>query len=144
MISIFLFYNISTGIQSKLAFSKIFRHCNIITYDGEQWINFELDSLGVHACSIKVTKPEALIRGLKHIKELTAMITVETTKDFRHGWLPWWVRSCNEFDRYVSGVDIGFTFNPRHLFSKLIRYNMKRNYTILQVWRRDNGLLWRS
>ncbi|MBX4189675.1 hypothetical protein KW791_00035 [Candidatus Parcubacteria bacterium] len=78
----------------------------------------------------------ALIRGLKVIKELIAMVTVWIDKRARFPWKPWWVRSCNEFDRYVSGIDVGFTFNPRHLYAKLLKYDKVRNYEILQQWRR--------
>ncbi len=136
MIAIFLFYNISNGVQAKLAFSKTFRHCNIITFDGSHWINYELDSFGVHTRVLHVKDGVALIRGLKIIKQLVAMVTVWIVNRARFDWKPWWVRSCNEYNRYVGAVDIGFTFNPRHLFSKLLKYDKKRNYEILQLWRR--------
>jgi hypothetical protein len=136
MIAIFLFYNQSNGVQARLAFSKTFKHCNIITYDGDYWVNYELDSYGVHTRVLEVKEGVALIRGLKIIKELVAMVVVWIDKRARFGWKPWWVRSCNEYNRYVGAVDIGFTFNPRHLFSKLLKYDKKRNFEILQLWRR--------
>jgi hypothetical protein len=136
MIAIFLFYNISNGIQAKLAFSDTFRHCNIITFDGSNWINYELDSLGIHTRVLDVKQGVALIRGLKSMKELVAMVTVWVEKRARMSWKPWWVRSCNEFNRYIAAVDIGFTFNPRHLYSKLLKYDKIRNYEVLQHWRR--------
>lgn len=136
MIAIYLFYNISNGVQARLAFSNTLRHCNIITYDGSHWVNYELDSYGVHTRVLKVNNAVGLIRGLKMIKELTAMVVVWIDKRARFRWTPWWVRSCNEYNRYIGAIDIGFTFNPRHLFSKLLKYDKIRNYQILELWRR--------
>lgn len=141
MIAIFLFYKFSSGIQARLAFSKTFKHCNIITYDGLNWVNYELDSYGLHTRVLEVKEGAHLIRGLKVIKDLIAMVTVWIEKPVRFPWRPWWVRSCNELDRYVSAVDIGFTFNPRHLYSKLIKYDKIRNYEIIHKWRRENGYI---
>jgi hypothetical protein len=136
MIAIFLFYNFSSGIQAKLAFSKTFKHCNIITYDGSHWVTYELDSLGVHTRVLAVKEGASLIRGLKVIKELIAMVTVWISTRATFKWSPWWVRSCNEFNRYIGAVQIGFTFNPRHLYNKLIKYDRIRNYEVIQHWRR--------
>lgn len=141
MIALFLFYNFSSGIQANLAFSKEFRHCNIITYDGEYWINVEFDSTGILTKVLDVPKGKALIRGLKTIQSLTAMIVVDIGERKKVAWKPLWGRTCNELDRYVSGVDVGLTFNPRHLHSKLLRYNGKRNYEILYAWRRQDGII---
>ena len=136
MIAFFLFYNFSSGVQARLAFSKEFRHCNIITYDGDHWVNTEFDSSGIIIRVLDVPRGRALIRGLKTIQSLMAMVIVDISDRKKVAWKPWWVRSCNELDRYLSGVDIGFTFNPRHLYNKLLRYNGKRNYQILHAWRR--------
>ncbi len=136
MIAIFLFYNYSNGIQAKLAFSKTFKHCNIITYDGEFWVTYELDQHGVHTRVLDAKDGVALLRGVRIIKQLISTITVYIDNPTRFNWKPWWVRSCNEFNRYIASVDIGFTFNPRHLYSKLLKYDKKRNYEILQHWRR--------
>lgn len=141
MIAYFLFYDYSTGKQAKLAFSKEFRHCNIITYDGEAWVNVEFDSTGLLTKVLDVPSGNALIRGLKSIKMLTAMIVVDIGERKKVLWKPLWGRSCNELDRYVSGVDIGLTFNPIHLYRKLLRYDGKRNYEILYAWRRHDGTI---
>lgn len=47
-------------------------------------------------------------------------------------WFPLTVQSCNEFARFLTGVDIGFTINPLHLYKKLLKYDRKRNYHILE------------
>jgi hypothetical protein len=137
MIALFLFYNHSTGIQAKLAFSKEFRHCNIITFDGEAWVNVEFDSCGLITRVLNVPSGNSLIRGLKSIKMLTAMVVVDIANRKKVCWKPFWVRSCNEIDRYASGIDVGLTLNPRHLYNKLLRYNGKRNYEIIHAWRRE-------
>lgn len=141
MIAIILFYNHSTGIQRWLSFSEEFSHCNIITYDGADWINIECDSTGILTRCLEVPSLKALLRGLKTIKTLTAYIVVDINKRKHMSWKPMWVRSCNELDRYISGVDVGFTINPVHLYKKLIRYDCRRNYEILTHWRRSNGIL---
>jgi hypothetical protein len=140
MIAIFLFYNVSSGPQAKLAFSKEFRHCNVITYDGKDWVLVEFDLTGLYTSVLKVTKGESLIRNLRIMKSLIAQIVVEINTRHPVRWKPWWVRSCNELDRYVTGVNIGLTFNPRHLYNKLIKYSGKRNFQILETWRRTDGI----
>lgn len=144
MIAYFLFYKVSSGVQAKLAFSSEFKHCNIVTFDGKYWIATEFDSTGIITRVIDVDNSESFMRGLKHIDSLVALVVVDITERKRHAWFPWWVRSCNELDRYISGVDIGFTFNPIHLFKKLLKYGGKRNYEILYAWRRSYGILWRG
>ncbi len=135
MIHIFCFYNISTGIQAKLSFSKVFKHCNIITFDGEIWIATEFDLQGIQNRRINVFTGTSLLRGLKYIQNLIAIIVVDVKERAKTCWKPYIVRSCNELDRYISGVDIGFTFNPKHLYNKLIN-NSGKNYEILYHWSR--------
>ena len=135
MICFFCFYNVSSGVQAKLAFSKVFKHCNIITFDGDTWLVHEFDLTGIHAKRVKVFSSSSFIRGLKYIDCLRAMIVVDVGEKAPVTWKPYIVRSCNELDRYISGVDTGFTFNPKHLYNKLIKYNGS-NYEILYHWRR--------
>jgi hypothetical protein len=143
MIAIFLFYKFANGKQAWLGLSKEFKHCNVITYDGEHWINFDMDRQGIHSKVLDVPNGNALLRGLKIIKLLTAMICVNVGERKKINWKPLWVKSCNELDRYLTGVDIGFTFNPMHLHRKLIKYSGRRNYEILYAWRRKDGDIWR-
>jgi hypothetical protein len=135
LICFFCFYNKSTGIQSKLAFSELYRHCNIITYDGDIWLAHEFDHTGLINKRIKVYKSTSLLRGLKYIDSLISLIIVHVHTRAKHSWKPYIVRSCNELDRYIAGVDTGFTFNPKHLYNKLIK-NHGTNYEILYHWRR--------
>ena len=133
LIAIFCFYNISTGIQAKLSFSNTFKHCNIITYDGVVWLATEFDDTGIHTQTINARTGAALLRGMKTIQSLTAMICVSIGQRTSIKWKPYFVRSCNELDRYISGIDVGFTFNPKHLYNKLIKYD-HTNYDILYRW----------
>lgn len=136
MICYFCFYNISSGIQANLAFSKKFKHCNLITYDGKTWVVTEFDIQGIHMREIEVRSGSSLIRGIKYIDSLIAIIVVQVYEKAKIKWKPYIVRSCNELDRYISGVDIGFTFNPKHLYNKLLKHNGNR-YEVLYHWRRD-------
>ena len=135
MLCFFCFYNVSSGIQAKLAFSKVFKHCNIITFDGDAWIATELDLQGIQIRRIQVHSSSSLIRGLKYIDSLVALIVLEVFDRAKVKWKPYIVRSCNELDRYISGVNVGFTFNPKHLYNKLLKHD-GANYEILYHWRR--------
>lgn len=135
MIAIFCFYNVSNGPQARLAFSKEFKHCNIITFDGDIYLAIEFDGTGLITRGIDAPDTKTLIRGVKLIAPLIAIVVVEVHKRAKINWKPYLVRSCNEIDRYISGVHIGFTFNPKHLYNKLFKYNHS-NYDILYDWRR--------
>ncbi len=135
MIYVFCFYNVSNGVQSRLSFSKIFRHCNIISFDGEMWIATEFDLEGIHNRRINVYSANSLLRGLKYIKCLVALVVIDVTERSKTSWKPFFVRSCNELDRYISGANIGFTFNPEHLYNKLLRKG-GNGYGLLYHWRR--------
>lgn len=122
-------------MQAKLSFDKDFKHCNIITYDGDIFIATEFDSCGIHQRKVKALKTSALLRALKHIDGLIALVVVDIKARRVTMWKPYFVRSCNELDRYISGVNIGFTFNPKHLYNKLIKCN-GTDYDVLYSWRR--------
>lgn len=140
LIAVFIFYSIANGAQSKLSFSQEFKHCNIITFDGSDWIMLDFDRTGLLTRKIKCTSGDKLINSLHIIKDVTAVISVNIEKRKKIMWKPFWVRSCNEICRYASGIDIGFTFNPVHLYRKLLKYRYIRNYEILSSWRRKDGL----
>lgn len=145
MIAVFIFYSIATGVQAKLAFSEEFRHCNIITYDGRDWIMLDFDRTGLLTRKINCNNGERLIRSLRVNKDITSVISVNVIERKKVAWKPFWVRSCNEICRYAAGIDIGLTFNPVHLYSKLLKYRHKRNYEVLSAWRRKHGISrWRQ
>jgi hypothetical protein len=141
LIAVFIFYQIATGVQARLAFSKEFKHCNIITFDGSDWIMLDFDRTGLLTRKIKCPDGESLVRNLHVVQDVTAVISISIKDRKKTPWFPWWVRSCNEVCRYASGVDIGFTFNPTHLYWKLLKYKDRRNYEVLHAWRRKHGVI---
>ena len=128
IIAVFIFYNIANGAQSKLSFSQEFKHCNIITYDGRDWIMLDFDRTGFLTRKIYCRDGDQLIRSLHVIQDVTAVISVNIKERVKVIWKPWLARSCNEICRYTAGIDIGFTFNPVHLYGKLLKYRIRRNY----------------
>jgi hypothetical protein len=140
LIALFLFYERATGPQAILSFSREFKHCNIITFDGRDWIMLDFDRSGLITRKINCKNGQQLIRNIRVIQSISAIISVALKERKKVMWKPFWGRSCNEICRYAAGIDIGLTFNPRHLYSKLLKYSNKRNYEILSVWRRKNGI----
>ncbi len=139
LLAIFIFYNQSHGKQARLAFSKEFRHCNVVVYDGDNWIAIDLIASGFTVRKVDVTDSERFLENLKKIPQATAIITTFILYRNDISWKPWLVRSCNELCRYATGIDTGFTFNPRSLYTRLIKYNSRRNFEILTHWRRSDG-----
>jgi hypothetical protein len=142
LIAIFIFYAKATGVQAWMAFNDEFRHCNIIVFDGSDWLMIDFDRTGLRVRKIKCRDGNQLIRLLPVNPDVTATVSVMVKDRAKVRWKPFWVRSCNEVCRYASGVDIGFTFNPIGLYQKLLRYRGRRNYELLSAWRRKkDGLI---
>ncbi len=140
LIAIFIFYKKASGIQACLAFNDHFKHCNIVTFDGADWIMLDFDRSGLLTRRIKVNDAESFLRNIRIIPEVSCVVSVEIDQRKKISWKPFWVRSCNEICRYASGIDLGFTFNPIHFYRKLLKYRHKRNYALLSAWRRDYGI----
>lgn len=138
MIAFFLFYNKARGIQRAFSFGSIYQHCDVICYDGKTWLLFQFSSKGIEFQSIRVTTVSRMLEHLPLIPELVSIIGVDVDRENCFPWRPFWVRSCNELCRYLTGVEIGFTLNPRHLFKKLVKYNGKRNFQVIYAWRRES------
>ncbi len=140
MIAFFLFYNHSAGIQSRLAFSKEFLHCSVIVCNDSEYIHTTFGGDGIVNRLIFPKGWKQLARLYPAlVPTLSALVIVEIDKRHIKKWSPLWVKSCNEVCRYVSGIQIGFTFNPRHLYAKLIKYDSKLNYKILHAWTREQN-----
>lgn len=144
MIVTFVFYNKSYGKQAKLAFSKELVHSNIVIDNGKSltMLMFERSGLIIRPVYRKAGASviKELIKLLPKNDKVSAIVNIEIHFRKKFLWFPWWARTCNEVCRYGSGIDIGFTFNPRHLYSKLLKYNGKRNYEIISQWRRSDEL----
>lgn len=140
LIAYFIFYNKAHGPQSRLAFHPDFKHMNVIVYDGIDWIMFDFGQEGYVLRCIKAPSASALYRSVNIVKTVTAKVAVQIKKRKHHPWRPFLVRSCNELCRYATGIDVGFTFNPIHFYTKLLNFRHKRNYVILKHWRAKDGL----
>lgn len=140
LLAIFIFYNTSGGIQSSLSFSKEFKHCGIVTFDGNHWIATDFDETGLLTRYCTIKRGARFLELMKHQDNVSALISCQITERFKIKWKPFLARSCNEICRYVAGIDVGFTFNPIHLYKKLLKYDRRRNYEILSHWRRSDGV----
>lgn len=138
MINIFLFYNKAYGLQRHFAMGSELKHCDLICYDGKAWVLFQFSNKGLEFETLRVTNVQSLLKNLPLIKELAELIVVDVERKKAFPWRPLWVRSCNELCRYLAGVDIGFTLNPRQLYKKLLKYNGKRNFQVIYAWRRES------
>lgn len=136
MIAIFLFYDKGLAKQGRFTSNGI-KHCNLICFDGRDWFLCGTTSKGITFRSLRVTRSSRLIEHIKRTNGLIKIIAVSSKEIPNQRWFPLWIRSCNELCRYISGVDVGFTYNPTHLIKKLVKYDNKRNYEIIYRWNRN-------
>lgn len=136
MIAVFLFYKQGIGKYTRLSFSKELVHCALLCYQGDQCILFEIAPFGFIYRILKTTDLNKSLHALKKLPLLSAFIAVliKKPKKVKEFFLKGY--TCNEVCRYFSGIDIGWTFNPKHLYKKLLKYKHKTNYELLAHWRR--------
>lgn len=137
MIHFLLFYNKSNRTASWMTDAD-FKHCDIITFDGDDYRHLSWDNRGIVCRRIRTRSCSRLISALRVIPELTALLVIDCEDRVSLAWRPLVVQTCNEFCRYVSGIDIGFTLTPHHLHRKVLEWSGKRNFKILSAWRRTN------
>lgn len=135
-LAIFLFYNQARGKQDRYAFSKHFRHLDTYVYSGDRWVLFRFGSAGIEYAISKFKTGAEIITKLSKIPSMFRIIALNIDKRSKFQWRPLWGRTCNELARYLTAIDIGTTYSPRHFYSKLLKYDNKRNYQILTIWRR--------
>lgn len=139
MISVFLFYNKAYGLKEKFTFSDDLKHCNILIFDGKDYI---LTWIGSNGIKSRVMNIDSLIDYLENIKKkmnsISAIIvtTVNDAKLHKNYLLS--INSCNEVSKRHGCVDIGLTLNPCHLYNLLHFLNQKRNFKIQYSWRRKD------
>jgi len=138
MIAIFLFYDKGIEKPSRYTTNGI-KHCNLIYYDGRDYIFAETSKKGISLRVLRITNSKRLIHHLHNLKHVIKIISVTIDWPAENKWLPLWIRSCNELCRYISGIDVGLTFNPTHLIKKLIKYDRLTNYRILYEWSISGG-----
>jgi hypothetical protein len=134
--AIFLFYSKSLGIQSRLAFSDDKKHCDVMVSDGRAWVAFQYTGRGIEHRVFKAKDCKRILKHLKTIPELSHYIVVSVHQAYMHGWKPFIVSSCNEICRKIAMVETGWTFNPRHLYTKLTKLDGKTNFRVINTWSR--------
>jgi hypothetical protein len=138
MIATFVFYNKASGPQACLGFSREFKHCNVLTYDGDHTVMIEFVKQGIMPRVYKTNDIIDICKRMRMLKSVSAIVTVHIDGRPVTAWTPLWIKSCNELNRYVSGVDVGMTFNPKHLYKKLLKYDGSSNFKIDYHWRRKS------
>lgn len=136
LIAIISFYNIAFGPQAFLSFSKKFRHCSIITFDGDNCVLIEFNDCGLKTKVFRNNNVSKMIKILQRIPQIHTIVCTAIYERKKVKWKPLWGRTCNEVCRYAAGIDVGLTFNPIHLYKKLLKYSGKTNYEILSHWKR--------
>jgi len=82
---------------------------------------------------------EGLIDRIKSDPTVQSIISLDIGKRSERKWFPLLINSCNEICRLVTGIDVGFTFNPKHLYKKLLMNNGISNFHIDYYWEREDG-----
>jgi hypothetical protein len=140
MIALFVFYSrCSPKIQRFLSFSKNIRHTSVILYDGKQSYLTEFVRQGIKIKVFPVDDIKNIIDMMKKMPTVEAIISTFITDRAIIKWWPFSINSCNELDRKVSGIDIGLTLNPKHMYNKLLKYDGCTNYRIDYKWRKSDG-----
>lgn len=138
----FLFYDTAIGRQSRLSFSKDKKHVDVMVYENDTVTCFQYSGKGIEHRVFKTDDILKVLKGIKLIPELSHYILVSMYKEHKgKRWLPFHINSCNEVCRKIGRVEIGWTFNPAHLYKKLVKLNGKTNFTVVSVWSRKNGFL---
>lgn len=135
----FLFFENSIGKFSSFL-SKNYKHCVLLVHHPKTY------SLGVYGLNVDGIKAQiSVIDDFKkyidkipiHLPELKSyiLIRVDGTRPAIKQTL-FMFYTCNEIIRLISGINIGFTITPKHLYNKII-CNKTPNYTIIDTWHRN-------
>ena len=142
MLAIFAFTNEDKGTILSRTCKKNFKGVQLLIFQGRQgnWLLFRFNKHGITLKTIYENN-----RILSNVWDkapwIKSFLVAHIDCPVSHNWKPFIVQSCNEVCRYLSGVDIGFTINPFHLYKKLLKYDGRRNYTLLRRIA-ANGKIW--
>jgi len=140
LIAVFLFYDKTHGIFERISFSKDYKHCNILTFDGIGFVLSSLDKTGVTSKSMKINNLTSFLRRVPGLMpSLSAIIVTYVQERKPKRWMPLSLNTCNEVARDISGLDIPFSFNVENLYKKIILWDQKSNYIIDYKWSRKDG-----
>lgn len=139
MKAIFVFYNVATGVPALFTFHKHYRHMSVITSHDDYWVNYDCGGKGIHYDIVQEPRStEEVMEGLKQLSYISGLVSIEYNEADRAfvSWKPFIIRSCNELCRYLTGIDIGLTWNPYHFHKKLFKHAKDRNYVVTAMWER--------
>lgn len=128
-----LFFDKSSFCWSR--FLKGFKHCALLVFDGQTVLFY-----GMHTDKILMRTNicndfDQYINYLLNIKSLVSYVILEVHKPKSiNGFIK--VLTCNELIRMSTGINVGFTLTPNHLYKKIC-LNVSPNYTIIRLWNRN-------
>lgn len=137
MIAIFLFFNKGLGKFVKFIRDKDFLHAAVICYQGDVPILMEASESGISYRVVKTPDMASLMEKIILMPSLTHYVAVKINKEILITEFPFKYFTCNEVCRFVSGVDIGMTLSPKHLFQKLVNFKNNKNYFLMNVWSKN-------
>ena len=143
MLAIFVFHNRTRHrFMNLFTFSRDFKHVDVYIYNVQfnMWIGFRTGRDGITYSLSNIEDSSKLINKLSEIKEINHIIGVQIRYRAYFPWIPLTIPMCNEFARMITGINVGFTWNPCNLYNKLLKYDGKRNYDIFFTWRREDGV----
>lgn len=137
----FLFYNYRYRWPSYFS-PKAFSHVSLLIQGKQGWYSFNpTDAMGeireyAWKDSDRVLKTLTKVPTLSHIVGLVLTSIKKPPKLYFPIMLP---TACHNLVKYVSGVDLGWAFNPYFLYRQLLKYDQKRNYEIVRKWSLIDG-----
>lgn len=132
--ALFIFYNKARGKQAILS-ARDKKHVDLIVKLNDKITIFQYSGRGIEHQYSKATDMMLIMKKLLKLENVSHLILVKINKKCRRkNWFPIQLNSCNEVCRKISSVDIGWTFNPSHLYHKILMKRDKSNYSVVENW----------
>lgn len=130
-----LFFDKSSVYWSK--FLKRFKHCALLVFDELQntVLFYGLQTNKIIMRTSVCNSFDQYIEHLLNIKSLVCYLILEVHKPSNKNHKLVTILTCNELVRISTGINVGFTLTPNHLYKKIC-LNISPNYTIIQLWNR--------
>ncbi len=126
----FLFLNESDSRWARFA-PKGFKHVMLWIEDSDgvfMHLNPYMPFCMVRSSNIKSYGD--LLKRINRLKNGHRLTSVEVDDLPTRSHLPFGMKACQAIARCVSGVDVGFVFNCRHLYDKLLQLTGLRNFNV--------------